>query len=329
MQNVEVMNNYVYENIFPYWDWKKIPGTTTLQDDKELPVLTASGYRIKSRFVGGVSDGKNGIAVIDYNRNGITARKSWFNFEGMIVCLGTGINSKESFPVATTINQSFLRGEVLMKEKSEKAVPAESSVSCTPQWILHDHTGYFFPDGGNLQLETKKVAGSWNQVALMYKPETISAGIFKLWFNHAANPANRDYAYFLVPGATKEKLQSMETRPAFKILKNDTTIQAIVSADQSVSGAVFYKAGIIDLTVAVEVDSPCVVMVKRSGKMVSLSVSDPTHLLDQIKLTLKGKFKTENQSVSLKTEQGKSIIVVHIPKAEEAGKTVTMSLVAL
>jgi hypothetical protein len=44
-----------YENIFPFWDWKKIPGTTTQQDSKELPVLTAAGYRLPTDFVGGVS----------------------------------------------------------------------------------------------------------------------------------------------------------------------------------------------------------------------------------------------------------------------------------
>jgi chondroitin AC lyase len=33
-----------YKNIFPFWDWKRIPGTTTLQDDEPLPVLTARGY---------------------------------------------------------------------------------------------------------------------------------------------------------------------------------------------------------------------------------------------------------------------------------------------
>ena len=43
-----------YRNIFPFLDWKKIPGTTTQQDNDPLPVLTARGYRIESDFVGGV-----------------------------------------------------------------------------------------------------------------------------------------------------------------------------------------------------------------------------------------------------------------------------------
>ena len=87
-----------YKNIFPYWNWKKIPGTTTLQDDEPLPELTASGYRIPSDFVGGVSDGSDGIAVLDYNRLGVDAKKSWFIFNDQIVCLGAGVHSSQGLP---------------------------------------------------------------------------------------------------------------------------------------------------------------------------------------------------------------------------------------
>ena len=318
-----------YENIFPFWDWKKIPGTTTHQNDVELPVLTASGYRIKSKFVGGVSDGKNGMAVMDYNRDGITARKAWFNFNDMIVCLGSGINSKENFDVATTINQCFLHGDVIAKEKTEKAIPAESSLSFHPTWILHDQTGYFFPDGGNLRLETKTAPGSWNQVALMYKPETIQAGLFKLWFDHAKNPVDAKYTYILVPGATTKKLQGMESKPAFTILKNDTTMQAVLSADKSIGGAVFYNAGIVDLSGRIEVNSPCVVMMKMAGKDLNISISDPTHLLDQVNLKLAGKYVKTDSHVPLQMVNGNTLLEVTMPKGGEAGKTVTFLLKAL
>ncbi len=79
-----------YENIFPYWDWKKIPGATIGQDDKKLPLLLAVGYFTDNEFVGGVSDGDDGIAVMDFERDGLSAKKSWFMFQDMIVCLGAG-----------------------------------------------------------------------------------------------------------------------------------------------------------------------------------------------------------------------------------------------
>jgi len=38
-----------------------------------------------------VSDGSYGLAACDFERDGLTARKSWFFFDDEIVCLGAGI----------------------------------------------------------------------------------------------------------------------------------------------------------------------------------------------------------------------------------------------
>jgi chondroitin AC lyase len=316
-----------YENIFPYWDWKKIPGTTTQQDDKELPVLTAAGYRIKSDFVGGVSDGKTGVAVMDYNRNGLSAKKAWFIFNDQIVCLGAGITAESGIPVTTSVNQSFLNGEVIVKTKTEKILPAESSETITPKWILHDQAGYFFPEGGNLKLETKTVTGSWHAVAAMYKDEPVKAGIFKLWFEHGTNPSGQSYAYCVVPKATKTRMQQMENKPSFWIVKNDVSQQAIVSTGQKWAGVAFYQAGKSEFFGGIETDQPCVVMVKSEKNGLSVSVSDPTQKLAQIKLTLKGNFQSENMNESLTNSQGNTIWTVKLPKGEEAGKSVKVELI--
>ncbi len=316
-----------YENIFPYWDWKKIPGTTTQQDDKELPVLTASGYRIASNFVGGVSDGKTGIAVMDYNRNGLSARKTWFIFNDQVVCLGAGITSTAGVPVTTSVNQSFLKGEVVVKTKAEKTLPAESAETLNPKWILHDQTGYYFPEGGNLKLETKTVTGSWNRVASMYKDEPIQSGIFKLWFEHGVNPGGQAYAYCLIPQATKARMEQLETKPSFRIVKNEQTIQVVVSSNQKWGGIVFYQAGKSELFGGIETNQPCVVMLKKEKDGLSVSVSDPTQKLSQIQLTLKGNYQTEPSSAKIAPTQENSILTVSLPKGDEAGKTVSLKLV--
>ncbi|MBW8327353.1 MAG: polysaccharide lyase 8 family protein [Prolixibacteraceae bacterium] len=316
-----------YENIFPHWDWKKIPGTTTHQDDKELPVLTASGYRIASNFVGGVSDGKTGIAVMDYNRDGIAAKKAWFIFNNQIVCLGAGITSSTGIPVTTSVNQSFLKGAVLAKTKTEKSVPAESSETITPKWILHDQAGYYFPDGGNLKLETKTVTGSWNRVASMYKDEPIQSGIFKLWFEHGTNPSGGTYAYSIIPQATKAQMQKLETKPSFRIVKNENNIQAVISSNQQWGGIVFYQAGKSEIFGGIETDQPGVLMVRREKDGLSVSVSDPTQKLDQIQLTLKGNYQTAHPSVKVTHEQNNSMLWIRLPKGDEAGKTVAIKLI--
>lgn len=310
-----------YFDIFPFWDWKKIPGTTVHQDNDTLPVLTARGYRIESDFVGGVSDGKNGIAVMDYNRDGLKARKSWFMFDNKIVCLGAGISSSEGIPVATSVNQSYFIGDVIIKTSDEEKSAGESKELKKPEWILHDNIGYIFPTGGNLKLETREVDGSWNRVASRYPGEIIKAGIFKLWFYHGTNPKAETYQYILVPNASKQKMVELESNKPFNI-KNENEIQEVISADGEIAGIVFYKPGITGVFGGIEVDNPCLVMVKNQTDGLWVSVADPTQLLSEIKLTINGSFSGEN----IAKQNDKTVINVKLPKGEEVGKSVVFQL---
>jgi chondroitin AC lyase len=310
-----------YLDIFPFWDWKKIPGTTVHQDNEVLPVLTASGYRIESNFVGGVSDGINGIAVMDYNRNGLTAQKAWFMFDDKIVCLGSAISSAENLPVTTSVNQSFLKGEVLVKNSGAEQITNKDEQIKNPDWIIHDNIGYLFPAGGNLLLETHEVEGSWNWVASRYPEEVTKADIFKLWFEHGTNPKNDSYQYVLVPNASKQKMKELNSNQPFKI-KNRKELQEVVDVNEETGGVVFYQPGKSDIFGGVEVDKPCLIMLKKQEDGLQVSFADPTQLLDEINIWLKGSFSGENAFV----ESGKTRVKVILPKGEQAGKSVTLKL---
>jgi chondroitin AC lyase len=316
-----------YENIFPLWDWKKIPGTTTQQDSKDLPVLTAAGYRLPTDFVGGVSDGKTGIAAMDYLRDGVSAKKAWFIFNGQIVCLGAGITCSSGVQVATSVNQSFLNGDVIVKTNQEKILPSESSETLSPKWILHDKAGYFFPEGGNLKLETKTVTGSWHKVAAMYKDEPIQAKIFKLWFDHGIDPSGKSYAYCIVPQASRAKMEQLEVKPTFRILKNTSDIQEVVPADGKWGGVVFYQPGKAELFGGISTSQPCIVMLKKENGKLSVSVSDPTHKLAQIQLSLSGNYQCSSEEVKTSQAKGITDLKINLPKGSETGKTVNLELI--
>jgi chondroitin AC lyase len=310
-----------FNDIFPFWDWKKIPGTTVHQDNDTLPVLTARGYRIESNFVGGVSDGKNGIAVMDYKRNGLNARKSWFMFDDNIVCLGSAISSAENLPISTSINQSFLKGDVIIKTLDGEKSAGEAENLKNPDWIIHDNIGYIFPLGGNLKLETREVNGSWNWVATRYPEEIVRADIFKLWFEHGINPKSESYQYILVPNASKQKMKEMELNKPFKI-RNEKDIQEVISAYGKIAGVVFYQPGKSGVFGGIEVDKPCLVMVKNQTDGLWVSVADPTQGNGEINLTLNESFSGENALV----QSGKTKIKVILPKGDEAGKSVNIQL---
>jgi chondroitin AC lyase len=310
-----------YRNIFPFLDWKKIPGTTTLQDDDPLPVLTARGYRIESDFVGGVSDGENGAAAMDYCRNGLRARKSWFMFDGKIACLGAGIWSNAGLTVTTGINQTYLNGEVTVKINDQAIGVNGKQVFISPSWILHDNIGYLFPEGGKIMLQAESTEGSWNWVAKSYPDERISADLFRLWFDHGKNPRDRSYEYILIPGADREKLENLEKKDHLEI-RNDKDIQAVYSKDRTCVGIVFYKAGMFDGDPVIEVNKPCIVMVKQKPEGLQVSMADPSQLEKEIQITLNGEYEHENASV----EDQKTKIAVLLPQGGDAGKTISLHL---
>ena len=310
-----------FKNIFPFWDWKKIPGTTIQQDNDTLPVLTSRGYRIPSNFVGGVSDGKNGVAVMNYIRNGLDAHKSWFMFDDMIVCLGSGINSSEGLPVTTSVNQAYLHGDVIFKTSADEKRADSQQFIQSPKWILHDNIGYLFPTGGMLVLETKQVEGSWHNVALRYPDKKMQADIFKLWLEHGVNPKDKSYEYILVPNANRPEMIKLENRKPFYI-QNEIDRQEVISVSGDLAGVVFYKSGRTEIFGGVEVNRPCVLMLKKQATEVWLSIADPTQLLNEIEVVFSKEFSGNNAKI----HENKTVLKIPLPNEGHAGETVRLVL---
>jgi len=309
-----------YKNIFPFWDWKKIPGTTTLQDEEPLPVLTSRGYRIPSDFVGGVSDGKNGIAVLDYNRLGLSAKKSWFMFNDKIVCLGAGINSDEVLRVTTSINQCFLKRPI-DQSICAKNVERVQVNRLGHNWILHDSIGYFFPIPTVVNAEFGAVKGKWTDVTALLSDDVIEKEIFKLYIDHGLKPENESYQYILVPNAIKSDLEKMEAELPFEI-RNETNKQEVLSKDGAIAGVVFYEAGKSAIFGGIETDKPCLLMLKKQEDDLELSVADPTQKLEEIELVINGSFSGKN----VNEMNGKTRIKIVLSQNEFAGKSVTLNL---
>lgn len=310
-----------YDNVFPFWDWKKLPGTTLIQHKDTLPYLTAWGYHIESDFVGGVSDSINGIAVLDYNRDGLKAHKSWFMFNDKIVCLGSGIQASSKFPVATAVNQVFLGEDILINKNNETRKTRKLNGQINADWVLHDNIGYIFPKGAKLNLQTKMLEGSWNKVAKKYRPIILTNETFKLWFDHGANPKNESYAYVIVPNASEEQMNSLNEKMPFNII-NKENLQTVESTDKKIAGAVFYTPGKANILDGIEVDAPCIIMTKKLNNKILLSLADPTHKLQSISVTLNGNYATEWGT----QKGGQTILNIPLPQNEYAGKTITISL---
>ncbi len=323
-----------YADLAPVYDWQKIPGATILQKP-ELPSENEIQKNGLTDFVGAVTDDKYGAVVFDFKspHDPLAAKKAWFFFDSEYVCLGTGINSKSKLPVATTLNQCLLRGDVLLMNGNQKSViqKGERRLELV-KWILHDSIGYIFPEVQKVYLSNHSQTGSWfkvNRQSDSPKNE-ISKDVFKLWIDHGAQPANASYQYIVVPSTTVKMMES-QAGQNIEILTNTPEIQAVKHSGLNISQVVFYQSGEIKIfgDLKIGIDSPGLVMVKTEGKTVKeISVADPTRKLGRVHLTVNEKIEKSGANFSSlwNKEKGISEIVIDLPQTVYAGKSVTVKL---
>lgn len=273
--NIRVNGNE-YTDIFPVWEWDKIPGTTAPAGEKKNPADW--GTKGTCTFTGGVSDGKYGVMTFDMNDYGVKARKSWFLFDDEIVCLGAGIESGNADDIVTTVNQCHLDGDVWIGAgRTAQKAGKEMSFSKAPSWIWHDSIAYLFPQQATLKLKADMQKGNWARINFNYPATEISLPVFNLTINHGKAPRNASYAYIIVPGIdTPDAVKAYSTK-AVKIERNDAEMQAVSNEKLGLLQLVFFNPGTFDNgKTKVKALKPCVVQIKKEkGKVKEIQIADP------------------------------------------------------
>ncbi len=269
-----------YDEIFPVWDWRKLPGVTCGQEKRPLPAFRE--YRIDRDFVGGVTDGVRGCAALDYSRDGVVAKKAWFFGVDGVVCLGAAIASETNASVGTTLNQCLLRGAVAVKRTGHEPATASAGESALTEveWVEHDNWRYVFLEPTAVHLRLGPQTGNWRRV--FNNPSTptadVTRDVFTLWLDHGSKPGGDRYAYAIVQAGAGA---------APRISLNSELAQ-VVQVDARTVAAVFWRSSRIELAphFGVAVDQPCVLLVDLPTKRAF--VADPTQKLRRLTLIVNG-----------------------------------------
>ena len=283
-----------YMNIFPVWDWNKVPGTTAPQ--KTVPsmygVWTHPG---ESGFTGGVSDGKTGVSVYTMDNHedsvDIAADKAWFFFGNEVVCLGCGISSSMDEEIATTVNQCLAKGSATYSSGGTEHVlnSGHGFENIPVDWIIHDNIGYLFPLPQKVSAKIEKRSGSWKDINSNQSGNVVESEVFTAWLGHGTRPAGESYSYIVIPAMTSSKIKGYD-RSQISIIENSCMLQAVSHTGLKMDMFVFHKPGeASSCTMTVSADSPCIVMVDRKSGM--LHVSDPSHSLDRMSVSIRIKNK--------------------------------------
>lgn len=282
-----------YYNIFPVWDWARIPGVTAPQLSS-IPQPTAWGTAGTSTFTGGVSDSLYGVSTYAYTDNNYsintTARKSWFFFDEEVLCLGAGIQSSAAQPVNTTVDQCLLNGPVTISAAGAVSTPAggQHNYNNNLQWVLHNGTGYMFPQGGQLTLSAQQQRGSWKSINSTTSGDTITLPVFKLWFDHGVQPVNNRYAYMIIPNRDAAGMAAYNAGQV-RILANTDSMQVVYHSGLNIWAAVFFKAAIYaNDSITIGANAGCALLLKNVGtSQVTVHVADPSQIKSTLSLRLK------------------------------------------
>lgn len=298
-----------YDEIFPVWNWTRIPGVTAPQLEN-IP-LAEKDWQTPgtSEFAGGVSDSIYGVSVYSYYDNykniQTGAQKSWFFFDDEVVCLGAGIRSTSDKEVYTTVNQSLLNGNPMVsyKGKIKKLSKGETLID-NPEWIMHDKIAYIFPSGGKIISSALTQSGSWYDINhSINNKESIHKEVFTLCINHEKEPYNGSYAYIVVPNMQNaQNVKRYISKDNIDIIANNPDIQCVMHKTLGIYGIVFYAPNELrtqDFTI--KVNRPCALILKniRSQYPPVLHVAAPDQKTENVKIDISLSAKKTNSSYSI------------------------------
>ncbi len=334
--NYLVLKGDEYLNIWPVYDWQKISGTTVVQKP-QLPGPDDIQKDGLTDFVGGVTDGLYGAVAFDFKspHDPLSAKKSWFFFDEEYVCLGTDIDSKSDFPVATTLNQVLLRSDVsMMQNGTRQSVPQGSRTLQNVKWVYQDKVGYIFLQPATVNLSNQAETGSWAAITdeKNVSKAVISEEVFTLWFDHGKKPDGASYQYIVVPDITERALnESSQSNRSIEILANTPALQAVKQAKLGIAQLAFYQAGSVEIEkgVTVRLDSPGLAMLKiQKGRLSELTLADASRKQSRMLLTVSGVYKTrgDNYRTIVDEKQNSTMFVVDLPQGVYLGKSVHLKL---
>jgi len=292
-----------YLDIFPVWDWAHLPGVTS---PEEVPPIPGHVSQLGS-FAGGVSDGMYGASAMKLDiesGTSIHATKAWFFFDDEFVALGAGISSKARTAVNTTVNQSLLRGNVVVDGSN---VPAEKQRLSDVSWVLHDGVGYIFPDKSSIVLSAGPRSGSWSTINALEAKNPVTKDLFAIWLDHGVTPADGSYQYIVVPGTDAKTLAHYAKYNPIRILANSADVQAVRHENAGISEIVFYSSGQLQLRkgLIIRVDQPCLLLLIEKD--------------DAVKLVLSAPSGPQQVHASLSLPSGKKVTVFDLPGGATMG----------
>lgn len=317
-----------YEDIFGLWNWKKLPGVTSVQDeDFREDEIRQMG---KSPFAGGVSDGRHGLAAMDLDRREISAKLARFYFEEEVLVVGADIRSDDKeHSVFTTLDQKRLRGPVSLSV-SPSPLDEGTRVVSDVRWVHHDQVGYAFLEPREVYLQNGPQTGNWHDINRRFPDEPVTEEIFSLWLDHGRAVVDGSYAYLLVPAVERAGMEAWASRSRIALLSNTPAVQAAAHADLRMVQAVFRRPGEISaggvLNLRIQANRACLLLLREEPGTLRLAVASPENEAADVEIRVNRRLAGDN---AVAARENSSVARFALPGGLDAGRSVVQEFTIL
>ena len=203
-----------YENIFALLDWQAINGITV---EADTPLVQCHGSTLameKTWFVGGVSDGMYGAAIMDTKTHNLTAKRTWHFYDTFIIALANGILDNTTALLQTSIVSRLLppAGTVTVQwSNGTRMILPDGVYSFSynePRilWFHADGTAWTILDEyETLVIDCRNKSGNVNQLG-PWDFEMVGR-LLNVYIIHGRGPTKQPYTYkyMIMPNTTVEQ----------------------------------------------------------------------------------------------------------------------------
>ncbi|CAF3309654.1 unnamed protein product [Rotaria socialis] len=210
------VDDYVF--LFPLLDWQAINGITVEHDIPLEPCANGPFILKRLPFVGGVSDGLYGLAMMNSATHNLTAQRSWHFHEDAIVALATNVTLTSPNIAWTTLASrrlttgqiavGFFNSTVAILSDGNQSFPCFTNTSSNVQWIHIGETdfGYILPEELCSTVGIDVGIKTGNYITIGAFNSTVTARTLTIWLDHGKGPFKLDYSYMILPNISLESM---------------------------------------------------------------------------------------------------------------------------
>ena len=235
-----------YIQLYGLFDWAAINGITVEHDIPLEPCVNGEFHLTQLTFVGGVSDGQYGLAMMDTATHNLTAQRSWHFYDDAIIALATNLTLTTPNIAWTTlasrkllvgqVTVGFFNSTIITLTDGNYSFPFTSDKTSNVQWVHVGETdfGYVLQGQGqyaSLGIEVGNKTGNFDTIGAWNV--NVTWRTLKIWIDHGRGPYTLDYEYMILPNV------SLEAMPAIIKQYEEEQIFSCISSNKLFHGTMW------------------------------------------------------------------------------------------